>query len=69
MGDIPPCCGIKYALVINGEIAYGGYLWNHYSSFVAAATLSYINEDDISFVFMYGHREKDSRNNPILLIV
>ncbi len=67
LGDIPLCCGIQYALVVNGEIIYGGYFWNHYSSFDAAATLSYINEDGISFVFGYAHREKDPRNNPTLL--
>jgi len=31
--NIPLCCGKQFALLVNGEIVYGGYFWNLASSF------------------------------------
>jgi len=66
LGDIPLCCGIKYALVINDEVAYSGYLWNPISSFTSTAITSSVHRNEILVTNMYQTKERDPRNNPVL---
>jgi len=68
LGEISLCCGLKYALVVNDSIAYGGYFWNPISSWGANAIISYLHPGNLSFVYMYKKKnKKDPRYNVKLM--
>ena len=44
---IPLCCGVQFALLVNGEIVYGGYFWNLFSSFGCNGIGAFANNDKL----------------------
>ena len=70
---IPLCCGRQFALLVDREIAYGGYFWNHFSSFGCNGIVAYAYDERISVQRKlpdYGSEddkdELDKRKKPIL---
>ncbi len=70
--SIPLCCGRKFALLVDGSIAYTGYFWNYYSSFssdwiTATASGSTIYIDRKLPDYGFDPIETDPRHNSLLL--
>ncbi|MBS1509281.1 MAG: hypothetical protein JST86_00455 [Bacteroidetes bacterium] len=65
--DISICCGLKFAIVINDSLIFGGYFWNPISSFTANAVTAYIHDDDIVLTDLFRSYNEDFRKNALLL--
>ena len=69
--EIPLCCGKQFALLVNGNIVYGGYFWNFYSSFGCEGIVAFAFNEKILIERKlpdYGYEnekeeETDMRNN------
>jgi hypothetical protein len=69
--NIPLCCGRQFALVINGQIIYGGYFWNLVSSFGCNGITAFASDRRISIMrklpdYYFGIDSNDPRRNQIL---
>lgn len=68
---IPLCCGRQFALVVNGEIVYSGYLWNFVSSWGCDGITAFAHDNRIDILrklpdYDFANDSEDPRRNSIL---
>jgi hypothetical protein len=69
--NLPLCCGRQFALVVNGQIVYAGYLWNLVSSFGCDGITAFAYDNRIEILrklpdYDFSIDSNDPRRNKIL---
>ncbi len=70
--NIPLCCGRQFVVVVNGNISYTGYFWNHFSSFGCDWITAFAYGNTIKILRKLPDYDnfpqlKDPRNEPLLI--